>query len=123
MNKPFTVEILKDLITQYDREKISLSRFKELLNERAEKCYSKPFSQPKMSPKEKAQDLVNKMSFSVSGVIDARTGSIVPHPVPTNTYAKECAINSVIEILLIVTHPEEKVYWETVLVEIKHTLL
>ena len=32
MNKPFTVEIIKYFITQYDKEEISLSKFKEILN-------------------------------------------------------------------------------------------
>ena len=56
MNKPFTVEILRDLITQYDCEEISLSRFKGILNEIAAKHYGWVKCEDRLPTKEDADD-------------------------------------------------------------------
>lgn len=52
-----------------------------------------------MTPKQKAAQLINAMSFSINNVIDYQTGGLVSGPHPTNLYSKQCALIAVDEII------------------------
>ena len=50
-----------------------------------------------MTPKEKANELLESVMFSLSKQLDLNTGKY--QPIPTNPYYKECALVAVNEIL------------------------
>ena len=53
-----------------------------------------------LTPKEKAQELVESVMFSLSKQLDLNTGEY--RPIPTNPYYKECALIAVDEILNVI---------------------
>ncbi len=74
-----------------------------------------------MTPKEKANELLESFMFSLSKQLDLNTGKY--QPIPTNPYYKECALIAVDEILKEENHfiqtDVHLLYWEQVKQEIK----
>ena len=74
-----------------------------------------------MTPKEKAEELLESVMFSLSKQLDLNTGEY--RPIPTNPYYKECALIVVDEILKEENHfiqtDAHLLYWEEVKQEIE----
>jgi hypothetical protein len=74
-----------------------------------------------MIPKEKAIELVARMSFSKAKVADYETGQMVD--IPGNIYAKQCALIAVDEIIKVTVGLNGWIdgfqYWEEVKQEIE----
>jgi hypothetical protein len=73
-----------------------------------------------MTPKEKANELLESFMFSLSKQLDLNTGEY--QPIPTNPYYKECALIAVNEILNeendFIQTDAHLLYWEQVKQEI-----
>lgn len=60
-----------------------------------------------MTPKEKAWQLIEDMSFSTSCLLDRETGRMIPYQVPANPHVKDCALIMINEIISIVEGYED----------------
>ena len=73
-----------------------------------------------MTPKEKANELLESFMFSLSKQLDLNTGKY--QPIPTNPYYKECALIAVDEVLNeendFIQTDAHFLYWEQVKQEI-----
>lgn len=64
-----------------------------------------------MTPREKAKQLIGKMSFSKSKAVDFSSGDY--NDVPSNQHAKECALECVNEILGVIRDTSDEEVYET----------